>query len=344
MAYGTITTLLLAALFTMDVGFGYDGPVYTWPLPSDNPLLEIINEVNHGKKGCSLSSGILHSTLQYSGIQTTGISSSYADVIAGDATEYNDYAFAIFASANDIFGGTIFHYKQDQSAVDPSEQKIKDVILWYNNTHLVAETKGPNDEDYGSVSDEIVASDLLNTWAGFGVSFDLSKPKITLMTNTGISLEVSTRNNAPLGGPGRIRVGATFDDSHPSYNGNLICLNMYNFKISANDLTDRCIHECAVSNWGHVTAAPSVETCDEFRGYFEIKQRDTMLELSVTSLDSMTTKSRVKCADFCLRTDLCWSFTINKVTGVCKLFDGDYSSNGVSSAGTHYYMRRDVCC
>lgn len=91
-------------------------------------------------------------------------------------------------------------------------------------------------------------------------------------------------------------------------------------------------------------SSPVSVSCDGLKGYFEVKIKDSTLEVSISSLDSMATKSRVKCADLCLRTELCWSFTLNKVDGLCKLFDNDYSSNTVSSVGTHYYMRRDVCC
>lgn len=231
----------------------YSDPKYTWPLSSENPLLEIQHQVADGQKGCSLTQGDQHPTLLYNGIYTTGSPNSYVDVNVDDVNQYNDYAFSIFAAADNTVGGTLFHYAQDNSAVDPALEKIKDVIVWYNSSSLVVETFGPNDEVYGSTVSPFDSASVMNTWVGFGVSCDVSKPILSLLSSTGITIEVPTLNSAKIGQPGSIRIGASFDISRLPFTGDLICMNMYDGKLQATEISEKSLEECSTINWQHIT-------------------------------------------------------------------------------------------
>lgn len=91
---------------------------------------------------------------------------------------------------------------------------------------------------------------------------------------------------------------------------------------------------------------PPQQSCPHLKGYFEMKQNNMQVQSAVSSLDNMRNSSRVQCGNFCLKTTLCTSFTFNKNTGLCLLYNSflDVPSNFASSVGTAYYMRRDLCC
>ncbi|XP_053405024.1 uncharacterized protein LOC128558837 [Mercenaria mercenaria] len=343
MHYEMFAIVVFAVFCGIHVSHGSSSPKYTWPLFTGNPVLEIKQDVAEGKQGCFIKSGSVHSTLDYSGIYLTGSAHSYVDVNIDDSAEFKDFSFTVYAWIENVMGaGTIFHYKQTGTGgEDTVAQDIKDVIFWNNQTHLAAETYGPNNELYSSTTAEFNISTMVQQWVGLRFSHSHNQ-QVKLVTNTGVYIKMETMHHTHLGQPGTLRFGSSFNASRPSFYGNLICSNMYDtFDGSLSD----SLKECAAGVWQQNTAgATPTETCDDLKGYLEIKQRNASIDASITALDYMATMSRVKCAEFCLRTELCWTFTLDKGLGVCKIYDADYSSNILSTIGCNYYIRRDVCC
>lgn len=222
-------------------------PIYTWPLYRGDVLREIQRDNNGDKRGCSVSYGVSHAGLGYESAHMTGSSSSYIDVTieSTDSVQFDDYGISVFARSSTSTGGTLFHYKQDDSAVDTNADKAKDVILWYNQTHVAVEIYGPNDEDYGSVT--VQSNSGVDTWVGFAFSYDRHPhSKLKLVTDNGISTEVANIHLALMGQPGILRIGGTFDEVHTGFNGDMICVNMYDTKTSDSYLAQNlegCVYQ-----------------------------------------------------------------------------------------------------
>ncbi|XP_060603151.1 uncharacterized protein LOC132756171 [Ruditapes philippinarum] len=318
----------------------HGAPKYTWPLDIVNPLLETRANVTEGQPGCSYQQGLLYDTLNYNGIYMSGSSYSYIDVTIGNAHSIDDFAITIYVKRQSLYGvGTIFHYRVDAAAVDNTIIQIKDVILSNNETHLIAETFGPYDELYGFTAAALDAATLAQNWTGICVSHD-GKKKTRIITNTGIDILTEAAMDAEIEQPAMLRFGSSFYPERPPFFGNIICANMYGTKDCH---LDDSLVECTGGAW-QLPIVPVTETCTELKGYFKIKQQNAVIDNSVSPINTTTTSSRMKCAELCVRTEICWTYTLNKVTVECKIYDSDYSVYLVPATGSNYYIRRDICC
>jgi hypothetical protein len=171
----------------------------------------------------------------------SGSSYSYIDVTIGNAHSIDDFAITIYVKRQSLFGvGTIFHYRVDSAAVDTNIIQIKDVILSNNETHLIAETFGPNDEQYGFTAAALDAVILVQNWTGICVSHD-GKKKTRIITNTGIDFLTETAMDAEIEQPAMLRFGSSFYPERPPFFGNIICANMYGSKdCHLDDSLDEC--------------------------------------------------------------------------------------------------------
>ena len=65
----------------------------------------------------------------------------------------------------------------------------------------------------------------------------------------------------------------------------------------------------------------------------------------LSGIDSCSDCTSRRCADICLANTNCVSFVIWKSTGLCVIFDDDYTDYlQADTNDPKYYVRRDSCC
>lgn len=176
-----------------------------------------------------------------------GTSSSYVDLSVQGGLDTNDFSLVVFVKAQTSDEGTIFHYRAETNPEDTSEH-VSDVLLGYNATHTCLSFIGTSGEILGNIQNAFESHRYSDKWVGFAAVYHVNKRKLELLVEIDGKSVTTLTQNLKLRKPGIIRVGGSFDDINPSFQGDVICFNFYDLKIKEGDF-GAILQECSKSNW-----------------------------------------------------------------------------------------------
>ncbi|XP_052815449.1 uncharacterized protein LOC128242362 isoform X1 [Mya arenaria] len=330
-------------LFVTSLGSvqAYPTATHVWPLVPGNFSLDIVQNLADGDKGCHVTTGQAHPSLDYESAVFLGTQTSYVDVRVTDTSLVGgDFSILVhFAPLSTK--GTILHYHQDQPAINPTDFYIKEIRAYYTESAFLVEF-ALKTVVYQYI--DVRNMSMNNSWRSLIIQYDKGAKKLKLYLDQ-LVWESTAAEKLDLGLPGSIRFGAGQSETLPTFRGFYTCGLMWDTKVDETDYADALL-ECTSANWpvGAYESSIANQTCVTDRSSFEIFSKDTSLPSTVVTIGKMSTRSKIMCADRCSATDTCAGFTFTKGSKECNLYDSFYGAETAPLIGTDYYILKNTCC
>ncbi|XP_062571992.1 uncharacterized protein LOC134233951 [Saccostrea cucullata] len=245
----------------------------------------------------------------------------------------DDYGISLYVYPTSD-SGTIFDYQ--------SEDETFRMKVWLDGGNLRASRRITRNVFTYLVNEEANPV-ILNQWQKVGVSVDSSAKSLRTFVADSLEISNDSPNQKSIDGdsddanrqivtPGKMRVGASFNESDPrTFTGLVTCLGMVLHK----ELD--CFTDCAsTGNWRNT---PTFSDADKLHyATFSGVQFDKMP--ITTPIYQSVTRSLTTCAITCLRDFIyCRSFTFQSQSNTCSLFSAIYTQSFefTTQAGHIYY-------
>lgn len=217
---------LIFYLFSIVSGlfaFCYGTLEFLWPLNNETYSFEVQHStgVHDSMADCTMTFG------QSSPLGLTKapiFSNGFTDITVSMATEPTvsgeDFSFSgwfKFSSQD----GALFHYKSEDSSSDLREVKVVLISQHLQMTRILS----TSETNIGNSSEFIP----LNTWYYISVGVDRSNGKLKIEKDESniLDLDDNFASDVDFALPGTLRIGGTFDYSHPRLTGYVTCFSFH---------------------------------------------------------------------------------------------------------------------
>ncbi|XP_069105007.1 uncharacterized protein [Argopecten irradians] len=316
-------TFILFSIEVVEVVLSASSPKYVWPVCSKSYNYEV---ESGGQSVLPIAAEDyqfvgLHPVIPCNPISFDGTAFTHMDLLVGTDSDFHKLSISVFIQPS-VAIGTVFHYQSDDN--------LQNIILTIENSFVkVSHT-------FDGFSLDLMATtswswDDTQWYLVAYVQYDGGYDPYVFVTDGTLEAQDQYIGSVPtpLNIPGKLRIGSKFDFSGTNFEGEMICLSMYDSELVPQEYTDSeksCVGVSFPASSELPTRAPPCDvTLHKERNSTHFSSlHNATLKASITHTTERNGTTLAICASLCVARRECVSFTFTKVieeTNTCRLFD-----------------------